>query len=218
MTPTLTAGQAVFAEEFTAKTGLDKSVVIAWLLAEQSGTFAANRQRAGNMDWLDVGYTDAQTFGADDPAWTDAKTAADRTYQWMLGTWHPEGYGVGSPGVRAILDTAGKSPAVQIAAIQNSGWASSHYPTLPALYNEVKGSGQPLVVIPKAGKSTHAKPRVSPEHTTTLSSGANAVPVPTTVEGAFRRFWYAIGTNVELSVNESIASRRGMRKALSRIG
>ena len=42
-----------------------------------------------------------------------------------------------SAGIRAILSTAGQSPAAQVAAIQRSGWASSGYPDLPGLLQQV---------------------------------------------------------------------------------
>ena len=48
---------------------------------------------------------------------------------WALFSW----------GIRAILSTGGQSPEAQIAAIQHSGWASSGYPSLPALYQQVTG-------------------------------------------------------------------------------
>jgi hypothetical protein len=45
-----------------------------------------------------------------------------------------DGYGVASAGVQSILTAAGQPPQAQIAALQRSGWASSGYPDLPAVY------------------------------------------------------------------------------------
>ena len=56
---------------------------------------------------------------------------------WLKGQNTIPGYGTASAGVQAILHTAGQSPQAQIAALQQSGWASSGYPSLPALLAQV---------------------------------------------------------------------------------
>ncbi|HLJ01819.1 MAG TPA: hypothetical protein VKT31_00185 [Solirubrobacteraceae bacterium] len=136
-TTQLTSAQQTFASRLAADTGLDPGVVSAWLLAEESGAAAQSRQAQNNNDWLNVGYTDSGTYGATDPIWSDPTTAADATAGWLKGQSAIPGYGTASPGIQAILQTAGQSPAAQIAALQGSGWASSGYPNLASLYAQV---------------------------------------------------------------------------------
>jgi hypothetical protein len=133
----LTSGQQQFASRLAAQTGLDPSVISAWLLAEESGGAAQSRQAQNNNDWLNIGYTDSGTFGSSDPIWSDPITAADATAGWLKGQDTIPGYGTASAGVQSILGTAGQPPAVQIAALQHSGWASSGYPSLPSLYQQL---------------------------------------------------------------------------------
>src|SRR5207248_1993762 len=138
-TGSLTMGQGQFASRLAQQTGLDQNVIAAWLLAEESGSAAKSRQSAGNNDWLNIGYTDSGTYGAADSIWSDPATAADATAGWLKGQNTIPGYGPASAGIRAILSTLGQSPETQIAAIQHSGWASSGYPSLPTLYQQVTG-------------------------------------------------------------------------------
>ena len=135
----LTSGQQQFAARLAAQTGLDPSVISAWLLAEESGGAAQSRQAQNNNDWLNIGYTDSGTYGSADSIWSDPITAADATAGWLKGQNTIPGYGTASSGIQAILGTAGQAPAVQIAALQNSGWASSGYPSLPSLYQQLAG-------------------------------------------------------------------------------
>jgi hypothetical protein len=135
----LTSAQQTFASRLASDTGLDPGVVSAWVLAEESGSAAVSRQSAGNNDWLNIGYTDSGTYGSTDSTWTDPTTAADATAEWLKGQNAIPGYGTASAGIQAILSTAGQAPAQQIAALQGSGWASSGYPSLPALYQQVAG-------------------------------------------------------------------------------
>jgi hypothetical protein len=133
----LTSAQQQFASRLAADTGLNAGVVSAWLLAEESGSAAQSRQAAGNNDWLNIGYTDSGTYGSSDSVWSDPTTAADATAGWLKGQNTIPGYGTASAGIQAILSTAGQDPSAQIAALQNSGWASSGYPSLPSLYQSV---------------------------------------------------------------------------------
>ena len=133
----LTSDQQQFASRLAADTGLDPSVVSAWLLAEESGGAAQSRQSQNNNDWLNIGYTDSATYGASDSIWSDPVTAADATAGWLKGQNTIPGYGTASSGIQAILSTAGQPAATQIAALQNSGWASSGYPSLPSLYQQM---------------------------------------------------------------------------------
>jgi hypothetical protein len=135
----LTSGQQQFASELASKTGLDSGVVSAWLLAEESGGAAVSRQSANNNDWLNIGYTDSGTYGSADSVWSNPTTAADATAGWLKGQNTIPGYGTASSGIQAVVGTAGQSPQAQISALQNSGWASSGYPSLPSLYQQVAG-------------------------------------------------------------------------------
>jgi hypothetical protein len=135
----MTTGQQQFASRLAADTGLDPGVVSAWLLAEENGSAASSRQAANNNDWLNIGYTDSGTYGSSDSIWSDPTAAADATAGWLKGQNTIPGYGTASGGIQAILSTAGQTPQAQIAAIQNSGWASSRYPSLPGLYSSLAG-------------------------------------------------------------------------------
>jgi hypothetical protein len=135
----LTSAQQTFASRLAADTGLDGGVVSAWMLAEESGGAAVSRQSANNNDWLNIGYTDSGTYGSADNIWADPAAAADATAGWLKGQNTIPGYGTASSGIQAILSTAGQPPEAQISALQNSGWASSGYPSLPSLYQQVAG-------------------------------------------------------------------------------
>jgi hypothetical protein len=136
----LTSGQRTFASRLAADTGLDPGVVSAWLLAEESGGAAVSRQSANNNDWLNIGYTDSGTYGSSGSIWSNSTSAADATAGWLKGQDTIPGYGTASSGIQAILQTAGQSPSAQISALRSSGWASSGYPDLPALYSQVAGT------------------------------------------------------------------------------
>ena len=133
----MTSGQQQFASRLAADTGLDPGVISAWLLAEENGGAATSRQSASNNDWLNIGYTDSGTYGSADSVWSNPINAADATAGWLKGQNTIPGYGTASSGIQSILSTAGQPPASQIAAIQGSGWASSGYPDLPSLYQQV---------------------------------------------------------------------------------
>ena len=135
----LTSAQQTFASRLAQDTGLDSGVVSAWLLAEESGGAAVSRQAANNNDWLNIGYTDSGTYGSADNIWSDPTTAADATAGWLKGQNTIPNYGTASSGIQAILSTAGQPPEAQISALQNSGWASSGYPALSSMYQQVTG-------------------------------------------------------------------------------
>jgi hypothetical protein len=135
----LTSGQQQFASTLAADTGLNPGVVTAWLLAEESGSAAQERQAAGNNDWLNVGYTDSGTYAGGDSVWSDPVTAANATAQWIQGQDSIPGYGTASSGVQSILSTVGQTPGAQVEAIQGSGWASGGYQNLMTLYDQVVG-------------------------------------------------------------------------------
>ena len=135
----LTPGQQQFASRLAADTGLNPQVVSAWLLAEESGEAAHSREAQGNNDWLNIGYTDSGTFGSGDSVWSSPLSAAEATAGWLKGQDTIPGYGTASSGIQGIVATVGQSPESQIAAIQQSGWASSGYPDLPSLFEQVVG-------------------------------------------------------------------------------
>ena len=135
----LTPDQQQFAARLAANTGLDPSVISAWLLAEESGGAAQSRQARNTNDWLNIGYTDSGTFGSADSVWSNPVTAADATAGWLKGQNTIPGYGTASSAIQGILSTVGQPASVQISALQNSGWASSGYPSLPSLYQQVAG-------------------------------------------------------------------------------
>ncbi len=124
----LTPGQQAFAAEFASKTGLDQNVVGNWLLKEESGRAAQNREAHGNMNWLNIGYTDKGHRGTGNEFWyNDPVKAADISAAWMKGEINVPGFGRASHGIQRIQEAAGQSPQTQMAMIANSGWASSHY-------------------------------------------------------------------------------------------
>jgi hypothetical protein len=131
----LNANQLAFAQELQKQTGLDGGVIAAWVLAEEGGQSQAPN---GPNNWLNIGATDSGFYGGGNPAWQNPISAADETAAWLKGS-SAAGFGSASPGIRAVLGTAGQSPQTQIAALQHSGWASSGYPDLPELYAEVAG-------------------------------------------------------------------------------
>ena len=109
------------------------------MVSEESGAAATARQGQNNNDWLNIGYTDGATYGSSDSVWSDPLSAADATAGWLKGQDTIPGYGTASSGVQAILGTAGQAPAAQIQALQSSGWASSGYPDLPGVYQQLAG-------------------------------------------------------------------------------
>lgn len=136
---TLTPGQQTFIAHVSAQTGLDQRVVAAWCLAEQSSTHADAREAEGNHNWLNIGWTDSATYGANASVWSDPVSAANATAGWLKGEDTVDGYGRASAGVQSILNSAGQPPEAQVAALQRSGWASSGYPDLPVLLRQVSG-------------------------------------------------------------------------------
>lgn len=135
----MTPGQRIFADQLAAETGMHPQVIASWMLAEQSSTAARSRESAGNHNWLNIGYTDSATYGASASVWSDPMAAAHATAGWLKGEDTVDGYGRASAGVQSILSSAGQTPEAQISALQRSGWASSGYPDLPAIYRQIGG-------------------------------------------------------------------------------
>jgi hypothetical protein len=135
----MTPGQQQFATQLAAQTGLDPQVISAWMLAEESGGAAASREQQGNHNWLNIGWTDSGRYGTTGAVWSDPIAAANATAGWLRGQDTIPGYGRASAGVQSIVGSAGQPPLQQIAALQRSGWASSGYPDLPAVYAGLSG-------------------------------------------------------------------------------
>jgi hypothetical protein len=111
-----TAGaQKTFGEEFAKLSGLNPSVVDAWLLHEQP---AGSPSKPGSNNWLNIQYTDsgpnATYFQI---AALPARQAAQASVEWLRK----------QPGLASILQAAGHGEAAEVTAIEDSGWASSHY-------------------------------------------------------------------------------------------
>lgn len=107
--------QRLFGAYFAAATGLSPQVVGKWLAAEQGPGSAAT---PGSNNWLNIQYTDS---GPNSTyfhiAHMDPRSAALASAQWLKQ----------QSGLRGILAAAGKGVQAEARAIENSGWASSHY-------------------------------------------------------------------------------------------
>lgn len=163
----LTSGQETFALTLASDTGLDRNVIRAWELAEESGGYAQARQAQGNHNWLNIGYYDTGPASWASRMFRDPVQAGHLTAQFLRG----QALGA-SQGIRNILHSVGHSPAVQIAYIAASGWASSGYnhgANLRATYALVTGSPPPAVV---AGAGTTVQVTIP----TTAGTSAPASP------------------------------------------
>lgn len=131
--------QRMFAQRLNADIGLEPCVICGWVISEEpaSSTCAPN----GCNNWLNVGAFDAGGWaggGAD--VWSAPVKGADATASFITGK---QVNGINSPlhaadSIHAIGHVAGKSIAEQISTIQNSHWASSGYPNLPAAVNQFR--------------------------------------------------------------------------------
>lgn len=143
MAEALVKGQRVFAAHLAAETRLDPRVIGAWLKSEQSGSAARNYQGKRYFNWLNIARTDSGDAGGSHAGvWGNPVSAAKATAEWIRG----EGpiarqYGKPAPGIRAILNAAGKSPQQQIAAIGRSGWATApdYGAKIGTLFGELAG-------------------------------------------------------------------------------
>lgn len=134
LTGPLTEGQRIFAEQVGRETGLDPRVIAAQALAEESGSAAQKREAEGNHNWLNIAYFDSGPGAATkSPVWSTPESAARATSEFLKG----QKFGA-SEGIRNIVKTAGQSPQAQLAAIVNSGWASSGYGgSLAGTYSQI---------------------------------------------------------------------------------
>lgn len=168
----LTAGQKTFINTLAKETGLSGKVLAAWALAEQSGSSATAREQEGNFNWLNIGYFDSGPSPeiTGDRRWRNPTTAARATADFLRG----KAFGA-SEGIRNILSYKGRSDDEQMAAIANSGWASSAYGgSLSGTYSQVqkrpltpemkqqkqeavatlKEAGQPIKKVPQSSGPT----------------------------------------------------------------
>ncbi len=122
----LTTNAYTFIQRLSQDTGLNKSVLAGWVMAETSGYNTTN----GPNNWLNVGSFDSGFIAGGANVWDDPVSAADATASFMSGkVVHGKSspVGPGSSSIRAILSTAGQGIGSQVAAIQDSDWAKSHY-------------------------------------------------------------------------------------------
>lgn len=144
----LSRNQQMFAAELARRTGLDKRLVGAWIIAEEPAGASAPVGHTGDQNWLNIGNTDSKWFGGAS-AWKDPIGAARASAAWLQGRQAVPGFGRAAPGIVAFSRTAGQPLPKQIAALQRSGWASSGYPDLPGLVSQVSGK----LGIPDVGAS-----------------------------------------------------------------
>jgi hypothetical protein len=126
----LNANQLTFANTLAKLTGLNIATVKGWVIGEEPASSAQAPNGANN--WLNIGSTDSGFYGGGDSVWSNPVTAAQVTAAWLKGLPAVPGYGTASSGIQSILSSAKGSIASQVAAIQNSGWASGGYPNLPS--------------------------------------------------------------------------------------
>lgn len=147
-----TKGQTQFINSLSSRTGLNRRVVAAWVFSEMNGGYAAGRERQGYYNWLNIGHTDSGNLGlTKSKLWGSPDRAAAATADFLNG----KRFGPG-PGIKKIINYAGKSPEAQIRAIATSGWASSSYEkgnTLRSIYKglggQFAGSSKPAVSVDK---------------------------------------------------------------------
>lgn len=124
--PTVSQNASTFVHRLSLDTGLNKSVLYGWVMAETSGYNTTN----GANNWLNVGSFDSGFVAGGANVWNDPISAADATASFMLGKpvhGVTSPVGPGSSSIQAIASTAKQSIGTQISAIQDSDWASSHY-------------------------------------------------------------------------------------------
>lgn len=108
--------QKEFAKEFTRVTGLNSSVVVAWMLHEQP----VGQSAKGGNDWLNI---EAGKRGGSGPNSAESNyveklsptQAADYTARWI------------AENQPSILRARGKGTAAEVSAIESSGFAGSKY-------------------------------------------------------------------------------------------
>lgn len=147
MAYSFTNGQKRFIKSLSARTGLNQRVVAAWVFSEMNGGAARGYEKRGYYNWLNIGHTDSGNLGlTGDRTWRSPESAAKATSDFLRG----RKYGPG-PGIRKIINYAGKSPERQISAIANSGWATSSYEKGSTLRSIYSGLGNQFAGQPSRG-------------------------------------------------------------------
>lgn len=156
----LSARQRRFVATLAALSGLNPSVLGAWVWSEEGGK--AHPAHGNDDNWLNVGWTDSgPVAGTRLPGWKKGpEYAAKMTYNWMQGKGAmSKAWGPASSGIRKILAAAGKGPDAQVAAIGSSGWASSGY--AGRLGSTVRGMGATVPVKTSASGGKKKTPTKS---------------------------------------------------------
>ena len=135
----LSPNQRRFIQGYASASGIDPRLIAAQLIAEEPA--GANAPVGHNdQNWLNIGNTDSRWFpGA--AAWKDPYRAGRRSALWTRGKLSVPGFGRAAPGIVAFSRTSGQPLQSQIRALQHSGWASSGYPNLGSLVQQVGGVG-----------------------------------------------------------------------------
>jgi hypothetical protein len=137
----LLPAQLEFADVVAKRVRWDLAVIRAQVYNEMNGPFAARRVAEHNHNWLNVSYDDnlggrGRLDGRH--VWRDPITAGNATADWIQGKRKTLGE-QGADSIRtAYTKGASASPQEAIALLQRSGWASSGYPNLPAIYARIR--------------------------------------------------------------------------------
>lgn len=123
----LTSAQKEFGKELSRRTGLSPKTVGGWMLAEDSGEAAVNKQGEGDNNWLNIGPGASLS--------KNPRVAAQETAQ-LVNT---------GPDYGGIRESVGQGVGQQVAAIKASPWdGNEHYANgIPT--DLVKGSGSAKV-------------------------------------------------------------------------
>jgi cell wall-associated NlpC family hydrolase len=107
----ITPQQRKFGKTLARATGLSPKTVGGWMLAEDSGSAAAQKEASGDANLLNIGP--GYDLGS------NPKAAARQTAA-LINT---------GPSYGGIRASKGQGVAVQVAAIRNSPWDAAHYPS-----------------------------------------------------------------------------------------
>lgn len=157
MAYSFTTNQKKFIRNLSARTGLNQRVIAAWVFSEMNGGAARGYEQRGYNNWLNIGHTDSGNLGlTKSGVWSSPERAAGATADFLRG----KRFGPG-PGIKKIINYAGKGPNAQISAIANSGWATSSYEKGNTLRSIYKGLGNQF-----AGQPTREKSKPKTDSTT----------------------------------------------------
>lgn len=132
--------QNIFANALAAKTGIDFGFICAWMYAEEGSLQIVDdaRHPGGDYNFLNVGQDDSGPTADANPAnFSTPTSAAQFTFDWISDE--------AAPKIKAFLtEMPGLTAAQDITLLQQSGWATSGYPSLPQIY---ANTIQPALVI-----------------------------------------------------------------------